>query len=140
MSGLSSTVLELLNLENENFQHSFINLLEKEDTPNENIYSFTYLPGSKTNKISIIKWPYQGIYYWKNNSRNKELYNLILDDSFSPMAQIDRKNLISAEREFFSFFLSDSLRQKKKIGQQKFGKRNINREKLEKLKRLGYVN
>ncbi len=140
MSGLSSTVLELLNLKNENFQHSFINLLEKEDTPNENIYSFTYLPGSKTNKISIIKWPYQGIYYWKNNSRNKELYNLILDDSFSPMAQIDRKNLISAEREFFSFFLSDSLQQKKKIGQQKFEKRNINRKKLEKLKRLGYIN
>lgn len=140
MTGLSSTVLELLNLRSKNFQHSFLNLLNGNGYKKENIFSFTYLPGAKTNKISVIKWPYQGIYYWTNKTQIKELYNLNQNESFSSLAQIDQENSKAAAGQFFSLFLSKSLQYKKRISQLRTVKRHPDRKKLENLRRLGYIN
>ncbi len=140
MAGLSSTILELLKLKGTSFRHSFLNLLQNKNSPAKPIYSFTYHTPGKSNKISLIKWPFQGIFNWINTEQSSELYNLELSNSFSANHQIEKENFSKKTKQFFSFFIKESLEQKKRILLSKSTNRNIDRQKIEKLKRLGYIN
>lgn len=140
LSGLSSTILELLNLSAPSFKNSFLDSLEKGDTHEKTIASFTYGTPDTPNKISLIQWPHQGICNWTATQQSNELYDLGPNNCFSQENQIDQSVLPSRARRFFSLFLKRSQKIKREIQRAAPAGKNIDRRKLKKLKALGYIN
>lgn len=139
LSGLSSTILDYLSIPARNFQNSFLDLIRGEKSAEREVLAFTYHPNCKSNKIAFIQWPFQGIYYWNEGFQTRELYNLGQSKSFSASDQISRKNFTRKENSFFSLFINQSIQLKNKISSIKPDDQNINRKKLENLRRLGYI-
>jgi hypothetical protein len=139
LNGLCSTILDVLHLPMNGFENSFLDLIDGKNESKKDIFAFTYYPNCKSNKISVIRWPFQGIYYWKKGWQSRELYDLQQSESFSPWNQITKKNLSPNQKDFFSFFIKESNRFKNKINTMKVDDRSMNRRKLENLKRLGYL-
>lgn len=140
LSGLSSTVLELLKITSPTFSHSFLACLQQGEMAEKSIYSFSYQNSDQGNKISFIKWPFQGIFNWIDSDQSSELYDLELNDSFSEEFQIGQSDLSQNARLFFSIFMKQSLEKKRKIELTKPAGRNIDRQRIKNLKALGYLN
>jgi hypothetical protein len=140
LSGLSSTILEYLKMKQKTFQHSFLQLINGHETDRKKIHSFTYNPNTRFSKISIINWPYQGIFYWNGKTQFKEFYNIQQKKSFNQKDQIEIKKLTKIEKNIYSRFLKESFEYKKKINSLDLGKSRLNHKKLKQLKQLGYFN
>lgn len=113
------------------------------DTPssNDSIYSFVLEPSSRINKISVIHWPYQGIYYWDKKGSFKEFYDLEQDDSFSQDRQVSKGQLNPKDKKVYYRCFRDFVEMKKNIpARKRKNQRKIDKEKLKKLKGLGYLN
>jgi len=83
LKGLSSTILDYLNIKEKGFNDSFLDLIKNDKFQNKDFYSFVFEPSASWNGIGILRWPYQSIFYWDENRESKEFYNLGINDSFS---------------------------------------------------------
>ena len=96
-------------------------------------------PSSRINKISIIQWPYQGIYYWDKKGRFKEFYHLGLKDCFSEVDLITQKDLDFLGKKLYYRLFQGFLDLREQVRSASFSKSKLKKEKIEKLKGLGYL-
>ena len=139
---ITPTILEFLGIRDESFnkRESLLKGLQKGNFKERLIYSFTSNPASELNKISIIKWPYQGISYLEQDTlRKHELYNLELSLSFNERDAIlndeIRKNSMRSYRHIQKKF----NQVKRVLSQSSNCKNSLDVEKKQKLKSLGYI-
>jgi membrane-anchored protein YejM (alkaline phosphatase superfamily) len=141
LTGLSSTLLQLLGHRSKdtNSQYSFLPLLLDKPSKPMRIHSFALQPSSNINKISVLQWPYQMIFYWDKKNQFKELYHLEKNKGFALEDQFKRNQLDKAGKKLYFRFYQDVVNIKKNLSKRK-PKGKIKKEKLDKLKGLGYLN
>ncbi len=149
---ISPTILEYLSIHQPQFSRrpSLLPFIEKGTDPNSKmaknppIYSFTYAPDSLKDKFSVIRWPYQGIFYLDENSlqvSDKEFYNLSLSQSYTHkdalFADLVKKNSLPHYR----FFLNDFVGSKHAFNRKSILARRIlaDNQTHERLSALGYL-
>jgi len=139
---ISPTILEFLGIRDEsfNFRESILKGIQKGEFKDKSIFSSTFSPGTKLSKLSIIKWPYQGIFYLEQDiNRKSEFYNLNSSLSFSerdaiPDDEIKKKSVRSYRRIQRKFNQT-----KRVISRSSQRKESLDIQKKEKLRSLGYV-
>lgn len=139
---ISPTVLEFLGIRDEsfNFRKSLLKGIQKGKFKDKLICSFTFSPHTKLSKLSIIKWPYQGIFYSEQGVHKKsEFYNLDSSLSFSERDAIPdeeiRKNSVRSYRHIQKKF----NQVKSVLSHPSNHKNSLDIQKKQKLKSLGYV-
>jgi len=139
---ISPTVLEFLGIRDEsfNFRKSLLKGIQKGKFKDKLICSFTFSPHTKLSKLSIIKWPYQGIFYSEQGVHKKsEFYNLDSSLSFSERDAIPdeeiRKNSVRSYRHIQKKF----NQVKSVLSHSSNHKNSLDIQKKQKLKSLGYV-
>jgi membrane-anchored protein YejM (alkaline phosphatase superfamily) len=142
LTGLSLTLLQYLGHvpKTTDSNHSFLPYLLGEASKPMRIHSFALKPSSNINKISVLQWPYQMIFSWDKKNQFSELYHLEKNDGFSCEDQISRNQLDKLGKKLYFRFYQEVVNFKKKLSSMKPSKRKIKKEKLEKLKGLGYLN
>lgn len=88
LTAVSPTILEFLDIRDKGFRRelSLMKLIEtgKRKYSDYPVYSFTFAPDSIDDKFSVIRWPYQGIFYFAGDKlSDREVYNLDLSQSFN---------------------------------------------------------
>ncbi len=139
---ISPTILEFMGIDDESFssRESILKGIQKGEFKDKLICSFTFSPHTKLSKLSIIKCPYQGIFYFKQDIIKKsEFYNLNSSLSFSERdAILDdeiRKNSVWSYRH-----IQKKFNQVKSILLQSSNHKNsTDGEKKQKLRSLGYI-
>lgn len=140
--GIAPTVLECLGIRDKNFNYgeSFLKEIKKGKFKDRTIFSFAFAPSAKTNKLSIIKWPYQAIFYLKKNRLKKhEVYNFALSQSFTQSDALQEEVIRKTASQYHRLF-QRKFNQFRHIFSPSTSDREITDKKvLEKLKALGYV-
>lgn len=139
---ISPTILEFLGIRDEsfNYRESILKGIQKGEFKDKPIFSSTFSPSTKLSKLSIIKWPYQGIFYLEQDiNRKSEFYNLNSSLSFSEKdAILDdeiRKNSVRSYR-----YIQRKFNQiKRVISGFSRRKESLDVERKQKLRSLGYV-
>ena len=139
---ISPTILEFLGIRDEsfNFRESLLKGIQKGEFKEKLICSFTFNPSTKLSKLSIIKWPYQGIFYLEHDiNKKREFYNLDSSLSFSERdAILDDEIKKNAGRSYRH--IQKKFNQVKSVFSQSSNRKNsLDVQKKEKLRSLGYV-
>lgn len=146
LTALSPTILDFLGIQDENFRRgpSLLKLVESgkakyRDNP---IYSFTFAPDSINDKFSVIRWPYQGIFYMDENSHSltdKEIYNLSMSQSYNQKDAFFHQVVKRISIAHYRAFLKEFARLRKAFNRG-FAKRIlVDNQTLDRLNSLGYV-
>jgi len=140
--GITPTVLECLGIHDKNFkpEESLLKEIKKGKFKNRTIFSFAFAPSAKTNKLSIIKWPYQAIFYLeKDRLKKREVYNFALSQSFTQSDALQEEVIRKTASHYHSIFQKKFNRFRRIFSPSKSGRETADKEMLEKLKALGYV-
>ena len=106
--GISPTVLEFLGIQDKSFNHreSFVKAIQERPYENRLIYSFAFDPSVKTHKLSLIKWPFQSIFYLNQGElQRQEYYNLAISQSFNERDAVHEDTIINATKGHYDKFL-----------------------------------
>lgn len=146
LTAVSPTILDYLHIRDGSFR-SGLSLLKlaasrKSSHGDYPVYSFTFAPDSINDKFSVIRWPYQGIFYMDENSRSltdKEIYNLSMSQSYNHkdalFHQVVKRNSIVHYRAFLKEFT-----RLRKAFNRGFAKRILADDRtLDRLNSLGYT-
>jgi len=139
---ISPTILEFLGIRDKsfNYRENILKGIQKGEFKDKPIFSSTFSPGTELSKLSIIKWPYQGIFYLEQDIiRKSEFFNLNSSLSFSERdAILDdeiKKNSVRSYR-----YIQRKFNQiKRVISCSSQRKELLDVEKKQKLRSLGYV-
>jgi arylsulfatase A-like enzyme len=140
---VSPTVLEYLGIRDRsfNYKESILKGMQKGKLKDRFVYSFTSGPSSKRISLSIIKWPYQSIYYLDQKIlKKRELYNLVLSQSFSEKDALDDYTIRNISRHDYKHIHKKFNQLRKKFAQSSIGDKIRDDKMQEKIKTLGYVN
>jgi hypothetical protein len=105
------------------------------------IYSFTFAPESLNDKLSVIRWPYQGIFYLDEMGclSQKEIYNIAMSQSFNYKdafyQEVVKKNSIAHYKAFLKEFAG--LKKAFKRGSAK--RMLADNQAMDRLSALGYI-
>ncbi len=147
--GIAPTLLEFLGFRDNGFrfEESLLQTIQdpgKSNRANRDIkpvFSFAFSPSSADDRFSVIQWPYQCIFNKDNSGAvTQETYQLLLSQSFRKwdefsadvLVRHSRKNYIAMQQAFQQV---SAVFAKNKLARAK----TINREELEKLKTMGYL-
>jgi len=140
--GITPTVLECLGIRNKNFKpkESLLKEIRKGKFKDRTIFSFAFAPSAKTNKLSIIKWPYQAIFYLEKDKMEKsEFYNFALSQSFNQSDAFQEEIIRKTARQYHRLFQRKFNQFRHIFSSSAPGRKIIDKKVLEKLKALGYV-
>lgn len=139
---ISPTVLEFLGIHERSFisRESLLKDVQKERSKERLVYSFAFRPSTRIQKLSIIKWPHQAIFYWNHGQlKKKEFYNLLLSQSFSERDAIEEEVIRKNSKQVHELFQKKWLKLKDIFSLTYPQRKTSDRETLEHLKTLGYV-
>jgi len=140
---VTPTILEFLGICDVTFnkRESLFKGIQKGNFKDRLICSFTCDPAANLNKISIIKWPYQGIFYLEQDTLKKhELYNLESSLSFNERDVILKNDKIRKNSMRSYRYIQKKFNQVKRVLSQSSNRKNsLDEEKKQKLKSLGYI-
>lgn len=144
MAGLSPTVLDFMGIEDSSFYQrpGWLPLIARgwgkyKERP---LYSFTFAPESMNDKLSVIRWPYQGIFYLDEKGRlsEKEIYNIALSQSFNHKdafyQEVVKKNSIG----HYKTFLREFAGLKKAFNRGSVKRMLADNQAMDRLSALGY--
>jgi arylsulfatase A-like enzyme len=140
--GISPTVLECLGIRDRNFkpEKSLWEEIKRGRFKDRTIFSFAFAPSAKTNKLSIIKWPYQAIFYLeKDRLKKREIYNFALSQSFTQGDALPEQVIRNTASQYHRLFQRKFNRFRRIFSPSKASPETTDKEMLEKLKALGYV-
>ena len=140
--GISPSLFEYFGIRGKNFNHgeSFWRGIKEDKFKEKIIYSEAFAPSAKTNKLSIIKWPYQAIFYLeKDRVKKREVYNLALSQSFTQNDSLQEEVIREAASRYHSFFEKRFNRFRRIISYPIPDQKTADKRRLEGLKALGYV-
>ena len=142
LADLSPTVLEFLEIKNKSFDRnrSLLKGISEDRLEERLICSFAFESSSRKNMLSLIKWPYQRVYYFNRDKLEKsESYDLSLFSSYSEEEKIDDAFIRNSKEDHKVFEERfDEFRRIFSLVSEAKG--NIDKKSLEKIKALGYVN
>jgi membrane-anchored protein YejM (alkaline phosphatase superfamily) len=144
MTALSPTVLDFLGIRSKDFsqEKSVLPLIRagKRKSRHAPVYSFAYAPDSINDKFSVIRWPYQGIFYLEGGSlSNKEIYNLSMSQSYNHKDAIYHEVIKRNSIVYYKNFLQEFARLKKTFLRGAAGKTLVDNLTLDRLNSLGYT-
>lgn len=141
--GLTPTVLNYMGIRTREIRQSenWRPLIEKRRPKwNRTVFSYAFKPSAATDKLSVIRWPFQAIFNPPSHiGPVREFYNLNISQSFSRFDQIDKKVMISSSNRHYRL-LSNDIKTHKDIFLKKYPPVMANASHLEKLRMLGYIN
>ncbi|MDQ1352755.1 MAG: Sulfatase-like hydrolase/transferase [Acidobacteriota bacterium] len=147
--GISPSLLEFLGFRDNGFriEESLLQTIRdtgKTDLVNRDIkpvFSFAFSPSSIDDRFSVIQWPYQCIFN-KDSSGvvTQETYQLLLSQSFRKWDEFSTDVLVRHSRKDYiamqqAFHQVSGVFTKNKL----YRAKTMNREELEKLKTMGYI-
>lgn len=144
LTAVSPTILEFLDIRDKGFRRelSLMKLIEtgKRKYGDYPVYSFTFAPDSIDDKLSVIRWPYQGIFYFDGDKlSDREIYNLGMSQSYTYkdalFHEVVKKNSIIHYRTF----LKEYARLKKAFNRSGTKKILVDNRTLDRLNSLGYI-
>ncbi len=147
---VSPTLLEYLGIDNRlhgfRAKESVVTAIKTGTWPSRPIYSFAFSPSALKNKLSIISWPYQSIFFLESTgvAPRIEFYNLLLCQSYRQMDRLAVDVLMRYSMPDFHFFHNAYTRLKNVFAMlpktiKKDGQSVLDEDKREKLRSLGYV-
>ncbi|MBN1221734.1 MAG: sulfatase [Candidatus Aminicenantes bacterium] len=142
LAGISPAVLEYLGCRDKDFDFDKNILKTEEDrTGTENlIYSFAFDPSAGIHKISIIKWPFQGIFNFSDGRlESREYYNLDISPSFYTRDAIDDETMTEASREYAETFIQKIRQMSGILRVPGIRSKDLGEKEMEKLRALGYI-
>lgn len=143
MVGVTPTIISAMDIKTSDVRmtENWMPLIKKKTKRwKKPILSFAFKPSSTSDKLSVIKWPYQAIYNPASQiCPAKEFYNLNISQSFSKFDQIDKKVMITSSNKDYRNLVNE-IRIHKDIFYRKFPLIMVNAQSIEKLKILGYIN
>lgn len=143
LAALSPTILDFLGMQDDQFRHwqSALKLIKSEKKYREYpIYSFTFAPFSIKDKFSVIKWPFQGIFYLdEDRLSEKEFYNLSISQSYNHKDAFFENVLKRNSLAYYNAFLKEFVHLKKAFNRSGQKRMLIDNQTLEKLNALGYI-
>lgn len=140
--GITPTVLECLGIGDKNFklEESFLKEIKKGKFKDRTIFSFAFAPSAKTNKFSIIKWPYQTIFYLQQDKlKKREFYNFELSQSFNQSDALQEEVIRKTASHYHRIFQREFNQFRHIFSPSTSGPEITDKKMLEKLKALGYV-
>jgi len=141
--GVSPTVLELLGIQDKSFNHreSFTRAIQERPYEDRLIYSFAFEPSVKIHKLSLIKWPFQSIFYLDQGKlQRQEYYNLAISQSFNERDAVHEDTILKATKKHYDMFLQEFSQMRDIFRIANTHAKGPAEKNLEKLKALGYVN
>jgi hypothetical protein len=142
LSCISPTILEFLGVRDKsfNYRESILKGIQKGEFKDKPIFSFTFNPSTKLSKVSIIKWPYQGIFSLEQNINKKsEFYNLNSSLSFSEGDAILGDEIRKNSGRSYRHIQRKFNQIKRAISRSAQRKESLDLEKKQKLRSLGYL-
>ncbi len=143
MIGLTPTILNFMGIRTHDIRQTedwTPLIVQRHPKWNRPVVSYAFQPSAVTDKLSVIKWPFQAIFNPPSYIKPvKEFYNLNISQSFSRFDQIDRNVMISSSNRHYRY-LVDEIKTKKNVFFKKYPLVMVNANHIEKLKMLGYIN
>jgi len=137
--GIAPTVLECLGIRDKNFkpEESPLKEIKKGKFKDRIISSFAFAPSAKTNKLSIIKWPYQAIFYLeKDRLKKHEVYNFALSQSFTQSDALQEEIFQKTANQYHRLFQRKFNQFRHIFSPSTSGREITDKKGLEKLKAL----
>jgi membrane-anchored protein YejM (alkaline phosphatase superfamily) len=144
---ISPTLLEFLGIRDDSFQYqrSLLTVIRsgKNDVPGDDgaapVYSFAFSPSAVEDKVSVIRWPYQYILNRdKSGEISSELYHLKLSQSSRKWDQFSPAVMKRSSNKTFLFFQQEHRRLVNSFTGN-LARANMDRDRVEKLRTMGYV-
>ena len=140
--GITPTILEYLGIRDKKFnpEESLLKEIKKGRAKDRTIFSFAFAPSAKTNKLSIIKWPYQAIFYLEEDRlKKREVYNFALSQSYTQSDALQEEVIRKTANHYHKIFQRHFKHFRRIFSPSASSKKITDKEMLEKLKALGYV-
>jgi hypothetical protein len=139
---ISPAILEFLGIRDESFnlRESILKGIQKGEFKDKSIFSSTFNPSTKLSKLSIIKWPFQGIFYLEQGINKKsEFYNLNSSLSYSEGDAIPDDEIRKNSGQCYRHIQKRFNQVKSVISHSSDRKDSLDKEKKQKLRSLGYL-
>jgi len=139
---ISPTILEYLGIRQKDFQKekSLISMVKSKNPKSKPIYSFAFKQSSIDDRLSVISWPYQCITNRDSSGTiTREYYNFSLSQSFRKWDEFSPDVLTRNSIKTFQFLRQSFARISGAFNNSQLARINNNRQDIEKLKTIGYI-
>jgi hypothetical protein len=140
---IAPTVLESLGIRDKSFNQSESvgENIKKAKFKEKPVYSFTFGPSTGINKLSIIKWPYQAIFYFEQERQKKhEFYNLALSQSFCEKDVFHEEIIRKNSKQDYEIIQKKFKQLMVNLSSPSVHKKISDKKMIEKIRALGYIN